>query len=83
MRKKISVEKLIDLLDDSQEIKSSRWKFGRTVTYLLHDNDENYTVTLNVHYEDGIQICGKEIEVERVVPVSKTVTIWVPEDEKK
>lgn len=82
MKRQIAPDEISDALEEDRlkEIGSSPWRHGRTVEYVMMsaDGSGHWSLTLNVHHDDGIQIDGPETgtlvhQVERVVKVWEEV----------
>lgn len=78
MKKKFYKEDVYDFLDGIQPIKSTPWRHGHIDTYVFKCAEEYYRVIIEVSLSDGRQIHSNEIECERVVPIERTVTDYIP-----
>lgn len=73
---KITHERLKEIIDTNESVKSGSWRWGRTEQYVFKEGDKFYSVFARFHVEDGLQDDGSQAAVE-VKPVERTVVDWV------
>ena len=75
----ITHEKLLEIFDTHESVKTGSWRWGKTETYIFKEGDKHYSVTARFHHSEGLQDEGK-VEAHEVRPVEKTVIDWVRVD---
>lgn len=77
---KIKKEDLLDRLwaegKDPGCVETGRWKWGVSEMHVFFIDEKYWSVWLNFHPEDGIQLYEDEVELSEVKPVEITTIKW-------
>ncbi len=77
MRVPMTREELIELIEDSEQISSSPWRWGSTDSYVCLRDGKHYRFTVQCHRDDGLQHY-EHVEMTEVEQRQRTITEWVP-----
>lgn len=71
----LTPEALWSLIEESEHIGTSAWKWGTRETYVCEREGKHFKFTVEIHSQDGLQNYGT-VKLTEVRPVEKTIKVW-------